>query len=47
MEKEGLSLFKIKPGIVKNGYGIRMASTMMGGEFIEKAKYYSEIVMRN
>lgn len=37
MEKDETYLFKIKPGLVKKGYGIECAKAFMDKSFIKRA----------
>ena len=34
VEEEGICLFKVKPGLVSKGYGLRAAAEIMPNEFI-------------
>lgn len=44
MEKDEVFLFKIKPGLVRRGYGIECAKQYMDADFIGKAeKYWQQI----
>jgi len=44
VEEQGISLFKIKPGLVAKGYGIRSASQVMDPKFIRLAKSYFDLI---
>jgi DNA mismatch repair ATPase MutS len=37
MEKDETYLFKIKPGLVRKGYGIECAKKFMDSDFIKRA----------
>lgn len=44
VEEEGMRLFKIKPGLVAKGYGIRAASEIMPPGFVELSRKYLNLL---
>lgn len=44
VEEEGICLYKIRPGLVSKGYGIRAAAEIMPGPFVELGKKYLEYI---
>ena len=44
VEQEGISLYKVRPGLVARGYGIRAAKSIMPEDFIALSQKYLELL---
>lgn len=44
VEEEGISLFKVRPGLVGRGYGLRAAAMIMPEEFITLSHKYLRFI---
>lgn len=44
VEEEGVQLYKIMPGLVSKGYGLRAAAKIMPEDFIILSKKYLDFI---
>ena len=44
VEQEGICLYKVRPGLVARGYGIRAARQIMPAEFIALSEKYLDFI---
>jgi DNA mismatch repair ATPase MutS len=44
VEQEGICLYKVRPGLVARGYGIRAAKSIMPEDFITLSEKYLELL---